>query len=854
MTLDSIKETLIKRFDEPLKDFYSRRILFWQDIEGEFGSFIDELILPNAKILKLTGNNNFSVKKTLLVDEPNTNFLVYDPLSYDEVKDDCFLDIKGYSEEFRADMLSMRMDEIGAVHSAQMRAAVKGYGKFFENKDRVAKLMAYKSAYNMPAQLHIDVLSVLTGAKENSAQGIIKAVILSETALEQVEKFGDISVFHQLVLQKSGYVWGENGGVKDLITHILITALTMTYKEKLPAKAQKYVLDGYQSFCYNFINDFARSADDDALYYLAREVENEFALPEAFAKSDISVLLTSEFFPCINECILKKLMDDVSVNAINVTAVLDTTEKRRTSKWFKRVRYYYDCLCAVAKMQEFYLANVDSFHIAEPKKLFDAYTGGLYLMDTYYRAFHSAFQKALKESSTGLEDMLKNVADYAENLYVNWYLHTLGEQWMKVAADEYEKYGYVMGISLQTKFYDKFVLPTVKQGNRAYVIISDAMRFEVAKELAEGLIKETKGVADVSALQGVFPSATEFGMAALLPHKTLSYEEGKVYADGMPTDGTANREKVLKATDSASVAVTYKDILMMKQAERRELVKNANVVYIYHNSIDAVAEKKATEDDVFAACEEAITEIKNLVRIITNELSGANIFITADHGFIYSYRPLKEFDKVDKQYGLIDVQKMDRRFAIADKLSESEDLLKLPISAFTTDFVGFVPRSYTRLKMQGGGLNFVHGGLSLQEISIPVVEFKNMRVGYKKFVETQKASLVLLSVSRKVSNSIFSLDFYQKEAVEGKMVAASYFVYMADEFGMVVSDKQKVICDKTNSEAQDRQFRLRFSLKGESFDKTKPYYLTIVDADSGDVKEQIEFFIDIAFTDDFGDF
>jgi hypothetical protein len=293
---------------------------------------------------------------------------------------------------------------------------------------------------------------------------------------------------------------------------------------------------------------------------------------------------------------------------------------------------------------------------------------------------------------------------------------------------------------------------------------------------------------------------------------------------------------------------------MMKRDERRALVDSANVVYIYHNSIDAVAEKKATEDDVFEACEEAITEIKNLVRIITNELSGANIFITADHGFIYSYRPLKEFDKVDKQYGLIDVQKIDRRFAIADKKSETEDLLKLPIVSFKTDFAGFAPKSYMRLKTQGGGLNFVHGGISLQEITIPVVEFKNMRAGYKKFVETQKASLVLLSVSRKVSNSLFSLDFYQKEAVEGKIVGASYFIYMADEFGSVVSDKQKLICDKTNSEAQDRQFRLRFSLKGENFDKSRPYYLTIADADTDEIKEKIEFSIDIAFTDDFGDF
>ena len=41
--------------------------------------------------------------------------------------------------------------------------------------------------------------------------------------------------------------------------------------------------------------------------------------------------------------------------------------------------------------------------------------------------------------------------------------------------------------------------------------------------------------------------------------------------------------------------------------------------------------------------------MKNLVRIIVNEFGGTNILITADHGFLYTYSPLKEEDKVDKE-------------------------------------------------------------------------------------------------------------------------------------------------------------------------------------------------------------
>ena len=858
MKIENIQQNLTERFDAPLKDFYERRIIFWQDPEGEFSAFVDELSLPNAKIVKLTGNNNFAVKKLLLADDPKSNYLVYNPIVYQDVKDDYFLDIEGYSEEFRADFLSMRLDVLGAAQTPAMRHAVKDYAKFFENKTRVDKLLSLHSTYQTPTQLHIDILSVLTGARENTADSVIRAVLISgfsdNAAIENVRKFGNYEILHKLVYQKSGVSLGEQTGVKELAFHILLTALTMTYHEKLPPKAAAYVNEGNLNFCYIFVGDWAHSEDDDALYEIARETERTFDLETMFGKASLSALLTSEYFPCINECVLQKCMARISEETISVQEITDAVEKRRTSKWYKRLRHYYACILQLAKMQEFYQNNVGAFHIAQPQELFRAYTDHFYRMDEYYRLFHLSFGKALKESVTSLEDALKNTADYAEKLYVGWFLQTLGDQWGKVASEEYEQNGYLSAIPSQEKFYDRFVSPVVRQGNRAYVVISDALRYEIACELKEKLVGETKGVADISALQGVFPSATEFGMAALLPHRKLSYENEKVLCDGMATDGTVNREKILKNCNPNSVAVTYKDLLRMKQAERRELVRNAEVVYIYHNSIDAVAEKKATEDDVFEAAEEAILEIKNLVRMITNELSGSNIFITADHGFLYSYQPLREFDKAEKELGLVGVRKQDRRFVLADRTSESEYLLRLPLHSFETDLVGFSPKGYMRLKMQGGGLNFVHGGIALQEIAVPVVEFKNMRTTAKKFVETQKAEITLLSANRKISNSLFSLDFYQREAVEGKVVAGTYFVYMADELGDIVSDKQKLIADKIGQEAVDRQFRLRFNLKGKEYDKTKSYYLTVEDADTKEIKAKTEFTIDIAFTDDFDDF
>ena len=140
-------------------------------------------------------------------------------------------------------------------------------------------------------------------------------------------------------------------------------------------------------------------------------------------------------------------------------------------------------------------------------------------------------------------------------------------------------------------------------------------------------------------------------------------------------------------------------------------------------------------------------------------------------------------------------------------------------------------------------------GISLQELVVPVIAFKNLRTTNKKYVEVKNAELKLLSESRKISNLIFSLEFHQRQPVGDKIQPCTYSIYMTDDEGVVISDRQMVIADKTSDNAADRVFRVRFNLKAGTYDKKKVYRLVI--ANDIDV-EEIEFHIDIAFADDFG--
>jgi uncharacterized protein (TIGR02687 family) len=546
------------------------------------------------------------------------------------------------------------------------------------------------------------------------------------------------------------------------------------------------------------------------------------------------------------------MMQEISDSVIKINGIIETVEKRRTLKWYKRVRHYYDGILQVAKMQKFYQDHAAGFHMAEHAKMWNAYLEDYYKMDTYYRLFHLAFGKSLKESSTVLEDQYKSVADYVEGLYKNWYLSELGTQWTTLICDEVSEKTELDGIMQQKDFYKSRVTPIIVGGSRAYVIISDALRYEVAAQLADELVSDTRGSAKISAMQSTFPSATKYGMAALLPHsKMMLTDDMYVLCDGLSTDNTRTRREILKKENSGNIAITYKEIRDMKKADRRELVSGAQVVYIYHNAIDALGDKPITESQVFDGCEEAISEIKNLVRVLVNDLSASNILITADHGFLYSYKPLEESEKANQSLSEGNILELDRRYIISDATADSAYLMKLSMNSWNAKYMGFAPRESIRIKKQGGGANYVHGGMSLQECVVPVIEFKNARSGSKAFVQTKKATIQLLSQSRKISNSIFSLDFYQPEAVGGKIVSATYEVYMSDSAGQLVSDRQKVIADKTGETGSDRVARVRFTLKSMEFKKTEIYFLMILDKDTGGVLDKIPFTIDIAFVNEF---
>lgn len=863
MDIEKVIQDLNRRFAAPLPEYYHRRIIFWHDEDREFEDKLEEIQLDNAKLVALNGSNTFMVKKLLSNDDLTSNYLVYTPLSFDKPDDDWLIDVKLYSEEFRADLISMWMDEMGLVSNFSMRKEVKHYRKFFNAKDRRAKVAAQSKTPEKPVQLHMAVMAAICGIKDPQPNQIMQCVFRAgldkqnNQVYQDFENYGSQDAFWMMVRQGTGYC-EEEGDIGQLAIHLLLTASTRTMFPEHLAGLERFLSFPHQAYCYDFVSDWLRSEDNHQLYEIARYVEEEAHLPKRFSQLALEDLVDTECFPCINEIILTKLMTEISNQIIDADVITKIVEKRRTCVWYEEFATFYEGILQVANMQEFFKEHSAGFHTAQAREVWKNYTNDYYRMDRYYRQFQLCFQRSLETSNMLLDDLFKHVVDKVEGLYSHWFLGELGSNWSDVCADELAQYGKILEIPRQEDFYRSRIK---NADSRVFVIISDAMRYEAAATLAEELERENQSQVKLENMQSIFPSITKFGMAALLPHTKLSVEVKSdvltVLADGQSTAST-NRDKVLKAANPASVALQYKNIIGMKRAERSALVKGMDVVYIYHDTIDEASHTSDTA--VFTACEKAVSELKNMVRIIVNEFGGTNILITADHGFLYTYSPLTEDNKADKtSFNSMDVE-YGRRYVIMQKGASPDYLMPVKFLDGETEFEGFAPRENIRIKMNGGGLNFVHGGISLQEMVVPVIDYHHLRndsMEYrrnKQKYDTKPVTVSLLSASRKISNMIFSLNFYQKDAVGANREAATYQVYFTDSNGKQISDVQKIIADKTIDNGTERTFRCTFNLKPLKYSNTGTYYLVIADEQGLQLPQREEFQIDIAFAVDEFDF
>lgn len=378
----------------------------------------------------------------------------------------------------------------------------------------------------------------------------------------------------------------------------------------------------------------------------------------------------------------------------------------------------------------------------------------------------------------------------------------------------------------------------MKADVRTVVIISDALRYEVGYEISQKLRKEANvKEIKIEAMLTDLPSRTFLGMANLLPCKKerdIDLVSAKVLIDGIDSQGTENREKILKASCEESSAISFDNFYKMNRVKQEEFIKGKKVIYIYHDSIDAIGDKGKTENNTFNACKDAVENIVSLSKLLSS-LGVVNIYITSDHGFLYEKKEVEEYNKLELKN--TKYKSIGKRYAIYEKEVEEKGCVTLKLDSL----YGVFPEKNQRIKASGSGLQFVHGGASPQEMIIPLIN-------YKSGANSKKISKVQVRIREsvaKITSNLTKFSIYQIEAVSIKDKFIERDVSVALYDGDVrVSDKKKL---KLNSIEENTIHDFRLTLSGEH----KKVTLKVVDIESGDILDSKEYDVSIGIASDF---
>ncbi len=256
----------------------------------------------------------------------------------------------------------------------------------------------------------------------------------------------------------------------------------------------------------------------------------------------------------------------------------------------------------------------------------------------------------------------------------------------------------------------------------AYVLV-DALRYELGRDLATRLGRLNATV-DIRAAVAAAPTITSVGMAAVTPgaDERFDLDVGSdsrlaVHVDGLAIRTVSDRVKRFEKVHGKVADVPLDKLAQYTSRELRKHIEGAALVLVRSTEIDADG-----ETDQLAASWGSFDATLDVLQTAVARLLHAGIrrvVLTADHGFL-AVRQLGEELKVDKP--ATGEGELHRRAWIGTGGTATDSTVKVPLSDFGIggglDIV--TPRGLG-VFVAGGGLQFFHGGLSPQELVVPVI-------------------------------------------------------------------------------------------------------------------------------------
>ena len=583
----------------------------------------------------------------------------------------------------------------------------------------------------------------------------------------------------------------------NAITQKLVVADTDSYKElRITDAVALQQINRILEIALNtprISNDFVMALDElghgirekDIIHWYGVEANYDF-MPDSMAATIIDRIVTSSI-DSVPGTVLERL-EEISLRRGENDSLAPVIE------YFTHVGRYYELV-----------KNLGSFTLNAPDDYVASYKHSYYRLDQLYRQGLEKFFKINPESP--LYDTAIAVKDRLNEQY-HKLTNRINLEWTRCIVDG----GGMSAVSglRQQNFYDEVVRPATK---KIVVLVCDALRYEVAQELL-GKLNSRGYKASLDSMLAMLPTETKFCKPSLLPHSELRLYDVPEGGQDMGVDN-----KILNTIDKRSThladnkeggkCLDFNDISDCNKNTNRKLFESTSVVYIFHDDID-LKSHTGTAEDIVESCRRSVERIDKVVSHIHETLQRSEVWITADHGFLFNDHEFEEKDKIKVSEPALEKKS---RYYLTQSDATVTGVVKFPLSEVSgidlEDVYVAVPEGTNRFAAPSGGYMFTHGGAALQEMIIPLLV---SRAGSNKNNGKQSVGVdIFRERILSIQSSRLRFKLLQTEAVsdEYKERTISIGLYHNDN---LVSTLKEMILGSAEEQLKDRKIQVDLTL------------------------------------------
>lgn len=611
----------------------------------------------------------------------------------------------------------------------------------------------------------------------STATGALKLIFGQASPLEVLLRFASSAEFDEKIIEKNALmelatlVKEETGletskleATKTLresfIKYLLLGELALALPEserrgsvasvQLPDKPVQR--DTLRHLCQTWRNRLdLQEAYANAAETLEQNARISDAIPSSMAIGDL------ETFPILDQNLLAIAAEDLLSG--NGKLAAERAQQRRQTFWNRRspqLQLQWSLVEVAALLQE----EAKSISSALKKRrwsldeLIAAYTSHAapwMKLDTVARHLESRYARFDFEQESHGPDWERVVVrcrtDYLAALDV------LAEAWTR-GIQEAEFSSKLA--QPQNTVFKEVVAPLLASGKRTAYLLVDALRYEMATELLDGLGGDF--TVQLRPALAQLPSITPVGMASLMPGAedglSLERQAGKLHVcvgGKRITDRAARMAWLQERTGEGTLVLKLGDVIRLTPKKKKEL-SAAKLLVVTSQEIDRIGEGGSEDDEARIYMDDVLEKLRRGIRNLAS--SGVTDFvIVADHGFIFA-EGFETGLKMDAPGG--ETFDLHPRCWLGNGGTVADGYFR--VSASSLELSGAVecafPKGLGTFKVKGGAGSYFHGGATPQEQLIPVAHLTR-----KAVTPTQGggAKLTISFAKKAITNRFFSV-------------------------------------------------------------------------------------------------